>query len=368
MPSSKDTKKGVRGDLSLLYHHLYGFRSGDYKAWFEYRKRFLHEAVSRHRWLKPLERFLPMFERAARKRQAKWDAAVRSSTAYVSDTRELNKTHASEVIALNKKLAAEQRRAEDAEMAKSGLEARVEHLGNDPRLMLGEHIMEESICGVIEFGRDNRIVSANMKAVRYLGIELEEMIGKTPSEVACHEEFAGRYLAMFEANAEALVRAGKVFEPNTFEIGGVPFDIMAYASNTGTRKFPVYGGGFAVLSPFKRQSAVRAALGKLWSTSTMHVKGAVNLDNVVPEYAKPLMSMRGDRPIYIDFRKLRSISHNALSILAKCYGALKTKDVTCVFKNAPYDVAQMLLDRGVAPEHLRGSRMVEKVYLVPERA
>ncbi len=368
MPSWQHFKDRVRGDLSLLYSHLYGFRSGDYTGWFEYRKRLLHEATSRHRWLGPLERFLPVFERIARKKQGKQDAAVRSSSAYVSDTTELREKHASEVSALNHNLAAEQRRAGDAESAKSRLEARVEGLENDSRLRLGDHIIEESSCGVIEFGADNSIIISNRNACSYLGLELEEMIGKTPSEVACHEEFAGRYLAMFEASAEALVRGGKSFAPNTFEIGGIPFDIMAYASNTGTRRYPRYGGGFVVLSPFKRQSAVRAALGKLWSTSTLHVKGAVNIDNIVPDYAKPLMSMRGDRPIYIDFRKLRSISHTALSILAKCHGALKGKGVTCIFKNAPYDVAQMLLDRGISPDHLREAKMVDKAYLVPERA
>ena len=350
--------KRLMSEAKGVLYHLYGFVLGR-KEWMDYRRKFLKDA---------------------------WAGIVRNSPAYESDMESAAERHNAELDSLassaegahahmNDLLAAKEKARAAADLKASGLETRlvrakeeVEMLETHPMMRLGEHITEESTCGVIEFNRNNKVVAANRHACRYLGVELEHILDKNIVEAAGHEEMTSKYLAVFAANAMALLREGKSFEPNTFEIGGIPFDIMGYASNSGTRKFPVYGGGFIVLSPFKRQSTVRAALGKLWSSSTIHVRDIVSIENVVGDYAKPLMGMSGAKPCYIDFKKLRSITPVAVNILAKCYGALKSREVTCIFRNAPYDVAQMLLDRGVAPEHVRNAKMLEKAYLVPEKS
>ena len=230
----------IPSNIRLLHYHLYGYGSGDYAEWFRYRKKVLQEFTARHKRLHFLERFLPVFERIAARRQERWDRAVRSSAAYLSDK-----------AALENQLAAEKERAEKSEKRASRLDDRVRELEDHPNMRLGKHIMNESQCGVIELDRDNRVVIANRNACAYLGVELEELTGRQPSEVVKEEEIFSRYAALFEASAEQFVRREMRFQPNTFEIRGVPLNIMAYASNLGTEKFPVYGGGFIVLSPYK---------------------------------------------------------------------------------------------------------------------
>jgi len=257
-------------------------------------------------------------------------------------------------------------KANGLEKTLTGSRREIETLKAHPMMRLGGHITHESTAGVIEFDANNLVTSVNANACNHLGVESAHVLYQDVMD-AGREDILGRYIAVFAANATQLLREGKSFEPNTFEIGGIPFDVMGYVSNAGTKKFPVYGGGFFVISPFKTQNKVRKALARLWSGSTLHVRDVVSIDNVVDDYAKPLLGMEVEKPV-LDFKKLRSITPSAVSILSKCYGALKTKGVTCLFKNVPYDIAQVLHEQGVAEDHIKNKKRFARTYLSPEKS
>ena len=109
------------------------------------------------------------------------------------------------------------------------------------------------------------------------------------------------------------------------------------------------------MSFFARQKAV------------VHVEGVVNIDSVLENCMLPLMHA-GKRPVYLDFRKLRSITQTALNTLSKCYHALKNQGVICIFKNAPDEVAQYLIgEKKVDENHVREIRWNSKASLCYER-
>jgi len=271
----------------------------------------------------------------------------------------------------NSALASRFKREKDlAEQIASGLEvklsnaeARAKTVEQDPRRRLGNHIWDDSQCGVLFVNQDNVVVMANENACEYLALEEPAVIGSNLSELAHGNELFGQYIALFVEYSQEVASQEKVqFEPNTFNMKKAAFNIMAYQDVSEGD----YVGGFVVLTPHVSSGFI----GKLVSDwkKAIYVEGAVTYEQTLGEYALPLMSVDEDKKsVHIDLENVELIETRSIDTLVKGLGVLTRRNTNCVFVNVPADIAKYLHDKyDLGKKHIRSIQRSRKVLASAE--
>jgi len=230
----------------------------------------------------------------------------------------------------------------------------VDSLKADDFMKLGRTIFADSNYGVFILGNDGSIILPNHNACVYAGVNLEDMVGKMPSEVFEGNHFAKTYCQVFEANSSDLLATERAFAPNTFEFetknGKAPFDIQAHVSGEG---------GYLVLRPFKTKSLIEKLLQR--RPSLVYLKGNVTFDVMLFDHTDTMMNANPKKPFYFDFKETKSISARALDSIAKFYRIFEKNKIACVFDHIPQDAANYLVEQhGIDKVHLRKVRPVVK--------
>jgi len=380
----------LKSEAKGVLYHLYGFFL-DRKEWWDYRKKFINELADHGNLVtriiaSPPRNYMNWVDEKNANR-------IRESEVYNADIADavvkaetiLRENHQGALDAVNGTLAktrkeikgevssrkefeallnAERLTSEELTQRVKRADIHIRTLQNDTRLVLGQHLMDESPCGIIILDENSQVIGANANACRYTHTELKDMSGMRPSEVFADYDFAKRYCELFEGHAVDLARAGKTLPPNTLKIEKAPFDIMAYATSTGSREMGgKYTGGFIVLNPFKPETVLEKVFKR--SPSSIVLEGDVTFDDMMDTYLPVLMNSKTQKPFYIDLEGVNSITTNALDSLGKFYQVFANRKIACVFKNATYDVAQYLIDNhGINSDfHMRDVQFSEKTAL-----
>ncbi|MBW2978448.1 PAS domain-containing protein [Candidatus Woesearchaeota archaeon] len=239
--------------------------------------------------------------------------------------------------------------------------ASVEKLEKDPRKLLGEHMWDESQSGVLFVNPDHVVIEANENALKYLGLELPEVVGNRLNEVIQSNGYFGRYIALFIEYAKEFGEQGQAFSPNTFKVGDAAFSVRGYSTVSQERK---HIGGFVVLTPHVSIGLIEQ-LSKAFKT-TIYARGALTYDQVLNECAFPIMTSK--KSVYIDMSELELIETGSLDTLAKGHLVLAKQGAKCVFKNVPKDIVCYLRDEhGIDTDSIRGIRYSKKATIATER-
>lgn len=191
-------------------------------------------------------------------------------------------------------------------------------------------------------------------ATRIFGADLEDIIGRRPTQLVPEEEYFNRYAGMVVEIAPEVAITGGSFEQNTIKIGDEALDIMAYPDWTGGG-LKSFKGSIITLVPLR--STFPSKL-KEWAGKLRILKKVIEVDEKVTrkkaiEYGLTMMRS-GTRPIYFDFGKNTSISPKALEILSKSYRFYQTQGAICVFTNVPKDLAKSLHSSfGIEKKHIK---------------
>ena len=194
----------------------------------------------------------------------------------------------------------------------------------------------------------------------YFGAEIEDVIGRKPSQIIPAERFFNLYTGLVEESSGQMAKEGLHFESNTIHIGEEAFDIMAYPDYTGEDMKTVQGSIITIV-PLRQ----KGWLDKLKTRQrlTIDVDEEVTQEKAL-DYCLTMMR-NGSRPVYFNFEKNRSITRGALESIAKFYRIYQSQDAICAFTGVPREVAETLFSLEVQREHIKGIRTSPDFEMVP---
>ncbi len=185
----------------------------------------------------------------------------------------------------------------------------------------------------------------------YFGADVEDIIGRKPSQIIPGERFFNLYTGLVEESSGDMARQGMSFESNTIHIGDEAFDIMAYPRYSGG-EMKTLQGSIITIVPLRQ----KGWLDKLRERQrvTIEVEEEVTQEKAL-DYCLTMMR-NGSRPVYFNFGNNRSISHGALESIAKFYRIYQNQEAICTFSGVPEEVAEILTSLEVDPRHVKGVR------------
>ncbi len=197
----------------------------------------------------------------------------------------------------------------------------------------------------------------------YFGAEIEDIIGRKPSQIIPAERFFNLYTGLVEESVRDMARQGMTFESNTIHIGDEAFDIMAYPDYVGD-DLKTLRGSIITIVPLRQ----KGWLDKLRERQrvTIDVDEEVSQEKAL-DYCLTMMR-NGSRPVYFNFDKNRSISRSALESISKFYRIYQNQEAICTFSGLPQEVAEILASLDVESRHLKSVRNAPDFELAPDSA
>ncbi len=195
----------------------------------------------------------------------------------------------------------------------------------------------------------------------YFGAEIEDVIGRKPSQIIPAERFFNLYTGLVEESSGRMAQEGMQFESNTIHIGDEAFDIMAYPDYSGEDMKTVRGSIITIV-PLRQKGWLEKLKAK--QRLTIDVDEVVTQEKAL-DYCLTMMR-NGSRPVYFNFENNQSISRSAVESIAKFYRIYQSQEAICTFTAVPKEVAELLTSFDVEKQHLKGIRTSPTFEMAPE--